>query len=127
MSNPTLQDICQDWRALDGDFVDDEAIQLIGHEAFSSEVNIILRVISAGFLVNLANKLSRNLGSLIYAFKLLWACKPSNVLVINGATRYWFYAGLLNRFCFLRFKTSFSKRAKASLVSQIVAMQKHLA
>ena len=108
MSNPTLEAICRDWRALDQeDFVDDPTIELIGHESFSASTGISLRVIPPGLLVNLANKLSKNLGSLIYAFQLLWACKSSNVLVINGATRIWFYAGLLNRFLFLRKRNIF--------------------
>ena len=103
MSNPTLDEICQDWRALDqAEFENNGTVELIGHEQFSSPTDVSLRVIPQGILSRLANKISKRMGSLVYAYQLLQSCKDSNVLVINGATRIWFYAGLFNRFLFFR-------------------------
>ncbi len=103
MPNPTLKEICHDWRALDrAEFESDGGIELIGHEAFTAVSDVQLRVIPRGKLAKLVNKISRRLGSLVYAFQLLLRCKSSNVLVVNGAARIWFYVGLLNRFLFVR-------------------------
>ena len=44
MPNPTLEEICHDWRALDrAEFESDGGIELIGHEAFTAVSDVQLR------------------------------------------------------------------------------------
>jgi len=106
MSNPTLDAIRSDWRALDlPGFENLSGIQLVSHEEFSAAAEMQVRVIPRGRWVRLVGRFSKRLSDIFYAHQLLRSCGRSDVLIVNGGTRFWVWVGLLNRFAFWRKRT----------------------
>ena len=106
MPNPSLDSICSDWRVLESpDFENSGNVRLIGHETFSLASELQVNVIPPGRLSRCVSYFSKRLSNLLYAHRLMRNCEPTDVLVVNGASRVWFYVGLLNRFGFFRKRT----------------------
>ena len=73
--------------------------------SFQRQPKVPVRVVPRGRWVRLVGCFSKRLSAIFYAHQLLRSCGRSNVLIVNGGTRIWFWAGLLNRFAFWRKRT----------------------
>jgi len=97
-NNPTLRQVQDDWRTLDGkDFAVPPSVRIVTNisDLFVDEVKA--ECIKPNWFVRLFSKCSL-LYSVFYMMQIIYTADKNTVAVIDGGGSGWFFAGYINRF-----------------------------
>ncbi|MDR1923811.1 MAG: hypothetical protein LBQ66_05510 [Planctomycetaceae bacterium] len=103
MSNPTIDQVFNDWRVLDScEFTIPDGVSLVSHEEFTSAPEIVVRRVLPNCFVRFFGGI-KILYSFFYAFQLLFSCGRGDVLLVDGSNGLlWFFVGYLHKLPFFK-------------------------
>lgn len=98
----TLAHTREDWRTLDrDDLTYPNHVRLVSHEQITSSEVAEVEYVPPGPIVSCFRRLGP-LFFFLYAWRLLRRAGKDCVVITNGGTPMWFFAGLINRFLLIR-------------------------
>jgi len=98
ISNPTFQQMRDDWRTLDGkDFVISPSVQIVTNIADLAVDELKAEVIQPNRFVRLFAKCSV-LYNFFYMMQTIYTANKNTVAIIDGSGGAWLFAGYINRF-----------------------------